>query len=260
MGIKILSSLIFILLMASIVSAAEGVSVQSPKIDLVRQYQNFTFQFTVYNQTTGYPLNNSDVSCRFTLYNSSGTILSSNTPSYLSSRWNINPDVKNFSSLGDRSYLFACNSTTVGGYSSAAFKVSATGLEYTVAQSITYVLLFFVVLLFFLFCSYAFIRLPKKNTRSEKKEVIKVQWRKYLAWFCLIWAYVSLLALTYFSWNISYAFLNFDSLSNFFEATFNIMLGMLRPIIIVSVIMGVVYWLKDRKIHDQLKKGLSYHG
>lgn len=136
-------------------------------------------------------------------------------------------------------------------------KVTVNGHEFTTAQSITYALMVLIVFLILASCIYAFMTIQAGNIRNEDGKIIQINWKKYLRWFSLGIAYVCVVAISYFAWNISYAYLHFDALANFFRMTFRITLGLALPLFIVVGIISLITYLQDKKWDEMLQRGLS---
>lgn len=139
--ITLLSTFIFIFLITFISaqppfseSNTNGIEIKIPEIGTLQQNQNFTFNFHLYNQTNGVPIDNSSTSCYLHLYSPNGfqvfegEVPHRNSPT-ISNEWEILALDGNFSVLGDNAYAIQCNSTTLnaGGFKSVGFEVTPAG-------------------------------------------------------------------------------------------------------------------------------------
>lgn len=115
----------------------EGYVIAIPEINPLKQNQNFTFNFHVFNMSNGYPIDNSSTKCSFHLYDSSGNSLfegdipHENTD--VVNEWKINISGGNFSSIGSHGYIVQCNSSTsqLSGYANVGFDVTTSGVQST---------------------------------------------------------------------------------------------------------------------------------
>lgn len=104
-----------------------------PQIDILKQNQDFNFDFHVINWT-GEPINSS-IECTLHLYNDTGNQIYSSTNGTPSDLYDYEFDVlgSNFSYEGSYSFLANCYNDTLnlGGFASFGFEVTADGTEPT---------------------------------------------------------------------------------------------------------------------------------
>lgn len=131
------------------------------------------------------------------------------------------------------------------------------GYKYSTAQSITYLVFFFILAGIMTFGIVGFIRLPFKNERDGEGKLIAINWKKYLKMLCLLLIYLSFLAITYFAWSISYALLNFTEMANFFRNLYKVALVMLIPLGLGTLVAIVINFFSDKTLEAKLKRGLS---
>lgn len=139
------------------------------------------------------------------------------------------------------------------------FEVTPTGLENTTPQMITYLMLLALILLFSGICTYGFFKIPNKNIKTEDGQLMKINWQKYLKWTCAVFVYISVMWVFYIAWNLSFAFSNFSTMTDIFKMLFRIFMIASLPLLVSSVILGFVYWIKDKKLNEMLERGLTVY-
>jgi len=135
-----------------------GFDIKYPPVDTIIQYQDYEFEFHVFNKTNGVPVyadGQSEISCYFHLYNSSGNHIAEMfdaTPSHTFD-YTFLVNGANFSQLGPYSYIVQCNSSNQGGFDSVPFRVTPTGQPfYTETANILIIgiiALMFIAIIFF---------------------------------------------------------------------------------------------------------------
>ncbi|KKN76047.1 hypothetical protein LCGC14_0374370 [marine sediment metagenome] len=139
-----LSLLFFITISISFVSAQPsfppfqeettgGIDIQIPLLEFFEQGENITFNFHLFNTTTGLPITNiTGTKCFFHLFNNKGKHVINNVEipfEVLGDDYEIEIDGSNFTKLINQFYFVNCNSTTIGGASSALIIITADGNE-----------------------------------------------------------------------------------------------------------------------------------
>lgn len=237
--VKILYSLICLVLLVSLVSA---------DIDLGRVRQNNCV--TISKQ------------CIDCTYNNLTTIVYPNQSNAFLGNAAMTKNVNYYN------YSF-CGNTAVGtyyvyGYDNnltwrSYYTVTPNGDEYTIASSITYSIIVFLSLALFAFAVWASIRLDASNQRDEEGYIIKVSLiRKQLKLFFLVMSYAIATWLFFVMWNITAAYVNFLPVSKFFYMLFRILLVAAWPITLLYLIFGVIIFIRDKKLSDEIERGLHY--
>ena len=113
-----------------------GFEIEHPLADPIKVGQDHKFNFHVFNSSSGLPIlaNKLTVNCTFHLYNSTGShILKVNNLVSSDDIYDWEQIVLggNFSTPGQYSYVFQCNSSTAGGYYGNYFQVTPTGFSGT---------------------------------------------------------------------------------------------------------------------------------
>lgn len=117
----------------------EGFEIQPTLFSPISQNKNFTFNFHVYNYTTGLLLNRGDYSCTFHLFNSSTGMgifglhgLIPETGKHVVHAYVAG---ENLTELGEYHVNIHCNDSRLGGYFDFIFEVTPSGIETDEIQS-----------------------------------------------------------------------------------------------------------------------------
>ena len=144
------------------------------------------------------------------------------------------------------------------GFDVLYFEVSATGTELTQAKAISYIVILIISILIFFGLLFIGIKLPSKNKSDELTGyIIAVSNLKYVKTFILGLSYLSLLWISYFTWMITHAFLDFTFLSSMFKIIFYALAISTFPLFILYVYFTIANFIKDKDISDLLLRGLS---
>jgi len=121
--------------------------VDNPQI-LLKQNQNYQYNFFVYNKTNGELIDNSTINCIVYIANSSGDVLFFDEVDYfLEGYWGEDLNGSIFSELGIYGYGVQCQDDGVGGALSGLWEVTSSGRSVTISSG------FVIFLLIFFFCS-----------------------------------------------------------------------------------------------------------
>lgn len=134
------------------------------------------------------------------------------------------------------------------------FEITPTGTVLDTSQGIIYIAIMVILMFLFVVCVWGAIKLPWKNERNAYDEVIKVTWRKYLKMLSACFAYVLLVWIVFFAWNIIYAYLAFSGLGNIFWIIYTILVGLLIPVFFGMILLFLVAFLSDRKLQSMINK------
>lgn len=130
-----------------------GYVIEIPQINPLKQNQDFTANFHVFNISNGYPIDNSTTSCSIHLYNSSGgDLFEGNVPhanTDVVNEWKITLSGGNFSNIGNHGYIVQCNDSVskLGGFSNVGIEVTPNGFLNNFGYYIIILLLSFGVML-----------------------------------------------------------------------------------------------------------------
>lgn len=172
-------------------------------------------------------------------------------------------------------YLDFCNTNTLGKYTVIGlgdlngindswiydFYSTPTGQEATTSKSITYVLLFIFSILIFGALVFMGVAIPYSNKKDEMTGyIIAVSNIKYLKLIFLGMAYVVAIFIAYFSWMLSYAYLDMEFLSDILRWIFNVLTVLTLPMFILFVYLTIANLVRDSDIAGQLARGFEVNG
>jgi len=146
-------------------------------------------------------------------------------------------------------------SDTVWNYN---FQVTTTGSDSSTGKSMTYIFLFTFCLIIFAILLFIGISAPYKNKTDEMTGyVLAVSNVKYLKLTCLGLAWIFWVFISYFSWMISFAFLDMTFLSNILHFIFYAMAALTLPLFILFVYLVIANLVRDSKISETLQRGFQ---
>lgn len=158
-----------------------------------------------------------------------------------------------------------CNTSQIGIYTANGcsdiscwnyeFEVNKLGTDLSNSKAILYFLMFglsLILLIIFIYLGYS---LPYKNNSGNDGYLISINNLKYLKIIAWCFAYLALMVMMYFAWNISYAYLDLDFVSGLFKVVFYIMALGIVPIFILGTVLIIINAVKDSKIGDELMLG-----
>lgn len=138
------------------------------------------------------------------------------------------------------------------------FEVTATGDGFSTAQSNTYIVLFIVTLLIFIGLLWVALIIPSGNKREEMYGyIIAISNLKYVKMVLFGLAYLALLFIMFFIYNMCYAYLSFGFVTSIFYTIFIAMTIILVPFYALLIYFAIVNLVKDNNIQDFLSRGLK---
>ena len=199
--------------------------------------------------------------CANCSYNNISAVLSPNGTTYLS-------NVLMTKTNNDYNYTF-CNTSVRGEYIvygfgdlngdkktwAYTFSIESIGYTPTITQGILFGVMFVILLIVFIFGVWLTIFIPYEDVKEDGFIKI-INWKKYLKWFVFCITYLSFVGISFSAWNISYAYLYFDSMTNFFRYLFIISLFLVKPIFFIVMIFFIIKVINDVKINNQLIDGV----
>jgi len=133
---------------------SEGLEIGYPIMRFIEENQNATFSFHVYNASSGFPMDNTTLTCFFHLHNSVGNHIHDEEIIDFDHSFDFEAkiDGNNFTQ-GEYFYVFQCNDSSIGGFVVENFRVTSDGEDDTKTDtspgiSATIFLLFVTTLLF----------------------------------------------------------------------------------------------------------------
>ncbi len=108
------------------ITQSEALSIQFPQVEIFKLNENISFNFHVFN-TTGKKLIGNEATCEMHIYDNQNAEIIETYLTAVGSDYQYN--FTNTSRIGIYSYITLCNTSTLGGFLSAEFKITRTGLQ-----------------------------------------------------------------------------------------------------------------------------------
>lgn len=163
----------------------------------------------------------------------------------------------NVSSLGTYDYCITSTDSGLNDTSCYQFDITTMGDKLSVSQGMIYIVLMFFSLIVFFITLYGALAIPWKNPRDEDGQILNVSDLKYAKMFCMVFSYVLFTWLMWIGWNLSYGYLSFNVMANFFKVAYRILLAFMYPAIVLSFIIMIMRIYNDSKISELIDRGIS---
>jgi hypothetical protein len=139
--------------------------------------------------------------------------------------------------------------------------VNNLGKEFSIQSAVIYISILAISIIIFLLFITLGICLPSDYKKDEMTGyVIDKNNLKYLKIFSFALAYLAFTVIMYFSWMISYSFLDFNFLSSLLKVIFYILVITIVPGFILLVYILIANAVKDSKVGEALSQGLRIRG
>jgi hypothetical protein len=137
-----------------------------------------------------------------------------------------------------------------------SFYITNNGDTVDTGQGMLYIIAFVFGGSLFLLFLYGSLKINGKNETDQTGEYwIKINWNKYLKFFCMCFSYLTMMWLLWMSFNISGAYLGFEGASKYIERLYLIMVAAVRPLFIMGFVFLVVKTISDLKLQEKIKSG-----
>lgn len=163
----------------------------------------------------------------------------------------------NITMLGTYDYVITATDSGLNDTIPYQFDITTTGDKLSVSQGMIYIILMFFSLIVFFITLYGALAIPWKNPRDEDGQILNVSDLKYAKMFCMVFSYVLFTWLMWIGWNLSYGYLSFNVMANFFKVAYRILLAFMYPIIVLSFIVMIMRIYNDSKINELIDRGIS---
>jgi hypothetical protein len=222
----------------------EGYLIEDSPQELLKQNENFTYNFFVFNLTNGMLKTNNGVACIHYIADIQGKLIFySNVPYISTGYWSINIDGHNFTRTGYYYYGTKCNSSIYGGATTGTWKVTPNGDEITTGKSILDIGFIFFLLGFFVFFIFLFV----------KYENIALRVGMFGA------CYITLIIIFFTVWNISSNYITTATfLTAMFRWVFLILMILALPLLIFAFVYYLFSFRKVKELNRLMSKGFSW--
>lgn len=144
------------------------------------------------------------------------------------------------------------------GFDVLYFDVSSIGTELTQAKAVSYIIILIISILIFLGLLFIGIKLPSKNKSDELTGyIIAVSNLKYVKTFIFGLSYLSVMWISYFTWMITEAFLDFTFLSSMFKFIFYTLAISTLVLFPLYIYFSIANFIRDKDIADLLLRGIT---
>jgi len=130
------------------------------------------------------------------------------------------------------------------------------GTSISTAQAILYFVFLLAAFGLFFLCLYYAVKIPWKHQRNEDGEVIGINDLRYVKLFLIVMSYFILMFVSGLLRSITANFIPELGVSGFFEWIFWIMLSLMYPIIVCSLILGLIIFINNKKLQKAIQRGL----
>ena len=137
------------------------------------------------------------------------------------------------------------------------FEVTPSGLVSTSGEAIIYIILILIVLFFFVLCLIGGINLDGKNAYDVGGNLLQLNYGKYLKMGLFWLSVVFLWILFYLGWEVSNKVLMFNFIGSIFQTMFMILTWLIAPSFLAFVVLALIQWTADLKLHKMAERGLS---
>jgi len=234
-----------------------GLDISFPHFDIIKQSEDFSFRFHVFNISNGVRLNNNTVNCTFELYNESGKEqFRVESMEFETEDWEVIISGENFTRVGQYNYLVDCSTANFGGFVYYGFKVTPSGVELTTARAVIYSTLFFILIFTLVSTIVGAIALPPSNTKDEEGNIMSISYLKYLRAVCIMFGWMILIAIFFISSNLAFAYLGEELFANILFTLYGICFGITPVIVIVWFVWIFVSIFQDKKIKKLIERGI----
>lgn len=136
------------------------------------------------------------------------------------------------------------------------YEVTVTGTGLSTSQGIIYLTVLFMSVLLFILILYGAIKIPFKDIRSPDGYIVQVNTYKFLkvGLWCL--TYLILLWISYLAYNVTHAFLGFETAGSIFKFVFYGLMAGLFPLTVLVVWVSLITAVKNSDLRKKLERGV----
>jgi len=187
--------------------------------------------------------------CNITSITSPNSTIYSQNVDMTKSGVKFNYTFSSTSELGDYTVCGECDTTPW-------CAVLNIGTNLSTAQAIIYFIFLLSAIGIFFLCLYYAVKIPWKHQRNEDGEVIGINDLRYVKLFLIVGCYLILMFVSGLLRSITANFIPELGVSGFFEWIFWIMLSLMYPIIVCSLILGLIIFINNKKLQKAIQRGL----
>ena len=237
----------------------QGLVIESPIYDVLKTNEKFTYNFHVFNQTSGLLMDNTTTDCYFHLYNADGSVnFSIDNIKMNGDKHTFQIEIlsSNFTDHSKGGFLTHCNTSDVGGFVSGGFMITTTGFPLTIAKTLLCLGLFGIFIFLFIVNVGVIPFLPKGDNKDDEGELISINHLKYIRPILYVTAYLMIVVILFTSANLSLAYLESTLVGNLLFKMFYITFALAIPMVIIWFIFIFYSIFQDKKMKEYIERGV----
>lgn len=137
-----------------------------------------------------------------------------------------------------------------------SFDVTLNGFLLSQAQATIYAIFFLSSFFVFCFVFYWAIKLPYRNTRTDEGMILEINDMKYVKIFLICMSYIIGWFLAGLLRGVTANYIPDIGVYKFFGWVYAILLAFMWPLIVASLLLALISFLNDKKIHDAILRGI----
>lgn len=249
MNNKILAAVMLIFLSATLVTAIEPTFV-------FRQGLEADLKFSCFDEKTGEQCDTT-YACNLTVQYPNTSLLINNL---LATRQGgfYNFTLPNTDVLGFHQYQAYCINGSDGGFSPELnYQINTTGENFTLSKSVLYIFVLILTLTLFGLFLWGAIKIPFKNTRDERGNIVSIndlKWVKIILWYM---AFLTAIFLMFMAKTIT-GLLEIQLATGFFGFLYWFLISILIPITILTPIVMIISFFNDKKLKELIIRGITF--
>jgi len=149
-----------------------------------------------------------------------------------------------------------CTNGVDNGGATFEYIINYSGDELSTSQGLLYIIFFVISLGLFLLTLFGSLKIKWKHHRNEEGKIISLNELKYVKLVLIAVTYLLSIWISFLVMGISRNYLYIDAITNLFNAIFWILLSGFFPIFTVTLVVFVVNFVNDKKLHKALMRGI----
>ena len=167
-----------------------------------------------------------------------------------------NATLPNSNVTGEYEGFYICCQNGFCDSSALELEISETGTELSTGQGVVYLIFVLVLIFIFLLCGWGAIKIPWRHPRDSEGRIISVNELKYVKIVLYVFSYLILMFIAGIMRSITSKFLFLSGASKMFDWMWTLLFAFMFPIIIVSLILTLIYFIDNKKLHKAILRGV----
>ncbi len=239
---------LFLFLLAYLFSAL-------PTVSAITYPQNVEIDLKTPCTLDGFPCSSS-ATCNLTIqFPNNGSYLLNNIALTNLGNGDFNTTII-FPLLGDYQREVNCQDSGQNDTLNDLITITQTGSVISTAQGIIYIIFLAVLIFLFLLCLAGAIYLPWDHGRTEEGSIVSVNDLKYLKIILFVFSYLSLMFIFGIMRGLTANHLFLTGFSGVFNVIYWILFSLLWPLIVLSIIIMTVAFLKNLEIKESILRNI----